>query len=98
MAMLYRREGEFATGHGTAVHVGVDPTDPWRAHTVTTVAIPAHEVRQQTPRTAGDPGSEGLEHLVLDMQALADAEPQRLPEMLAPLADSYATWIRGARG
>jgi len=94
MAMLYRREGEFATGHGTAVHVETDPADPWRAHTISTVAIPAHEVRQQTPRTPGDPGAEGLEHLVLDMQALADAEPSRLPAMLAPLADTYATWIR----
>lgn len=98
MAMLYRREGEFATGHGTAVHVEVDPEDPWRARTITTAAIPQFEVRQQTPRTAGDPGSEGLEQLVLDMQALADAEPARLPAMLAPLATSYAEWIAAREG
>ncbi len=93
MAMLHRREGEFATGHGTAVHVDVDPENAWRALAIRTVAIPAYEVRQQTPRTAGDPGSAGLEQLVLDMKALAEAPPERLPAMLEPLASAYATWI-----
>jgi hypothetical protein len=95
MAMLHRRDGEFASGHGTAVHFEVDPSDPWRATAVSTVPLPAYEVRQQTPRTAGDPGARGLEALVLDMKALADAPAERLPDMLAPLADCYAAWLAG---
>jgi hypothetical protein len=93
MAMLHRREGEFASGHGTAVHAEVDPRDPWRASSVSTVSLPAYEVRQQTPRTAGDPGAKGLESLVLDMKALAEAPPEQLPAMLAPLATCYGEWI-----
>jgi hypothetical protein len=93
MAMLYREEGEFAVGHGTAVHVEVDPGDPWRARAVRTVAMPGHEVRQQTPRTPEDPGSETLAGLVLDMKVLAEAGPGDLAGMLSPLADAYEAWI-----
>jgi hypothetical protein len=93
MAMLYREEGEFAVGHGTAVHVDVDSADPWRARRIETVAIPLCEVRQQTPRTPADPGAEGLSGLVLDMKVLSEADPGELPAMLLPLADAYAAWI-----
>ena len=94
MAMLYRRDGEFATGHGTAVHVEVDPQNPWLAKSVTTAAIPLHEVRQQTPRTADDVGAEELRDLRLDMKALGEAAPEDLPGLLTPLCDAYESWIR----
>lgn len=76
--MLYRRELEYATGHG----VSVDWTLP---NEVRTTAYPYETVRGVM--AADVPG------LVIDMAALAAASDAELPEMLRPLAVEYRSWI-----
>lgn len=97
LAMLYRRFGEFAVGHGVATHADVDPADKWKARKLATVALPVYEVWQQTPPTAADKGVwegfEKLSELVLDMRELAEADPKSLPSMLSALAEAYQQWI-----
>lgn len=98
MAMLYRRQVEFAVGHGVAVDAAValdangSPIFD-RATRVWTAVVPAYEVPQTTPPSASDPGYEDLASLTVDMQALADVPDGQFAAHLAPLADAYATWI-----
>ena len=91
MAMLYRHRLEFAVGHGVAVAADVVPDDPERAARVYTVVAPVHEVARVD--SAGPSDSTELDGLALDMKLLAEAEPRRLPAMLAPLPEAYRAWI-----
>lgn len=93
LEMLYRRELEFAVGHGVAVHAETREDDPWRAVRVGTRTIPLWEVRQQTPPSAEDSGFEQLAGLVLDMNALAHTVDAGLSRALEPLVDAYSAWI-----
>lgn len=93
MAMLYRRFGEFAVGHGTAVHADSDPQDPWKARKLTTVAIPTYEVERVDAPTELDPGFEGLRGLELDMKALAELPRADIGAALRPLVVAYEQWI-----
>lgn len=98
MAMLYRRQVEFAVGHGVAVDatVGHDANGSSifdRATRVWTAVVPAYEVPQTTPPNASDPGYEQLAGLTVDMQALAELPDGQFGAHLTPLADAYAAWI-----
>jgi hypothetical protein len=95
MAMLYRRFSEFAVGHGVAASWDVGPDDPRRAVRIRTRVMPAYEVPQHEAPTADD--NPDLAGLVLDMKALAEAEPAELPGMLHTLPDAYARWIETQR-
>ena len=96
LAMLYRRQVEFAVGHGVGVHVDVSP-DPERAIRVRTKVVPTQEVPRTTPPRPDDaivnPAFAKLNGLVLDMQELADANPKQYRSMLTPLVDAYDDWI-----
>jgi hypothetical protein len=95
LEMLYRHQGEFATGHGVAVHV--DPA-PGRSHCalrIGTRVVPAWEVAQQTaPTDAEEPL---LADLTLDMAVLASLPPKDLAARLGPLPDAYGAWIARQR-
>ncbi|MEN9935510.1 MAG: hypothetical protein RLZZ387_2089, partial [Chloroflexota bacterium] len=98
MAMLYRRQVEFAVGHGVAVDAEVARDAQGhpifdRATRVWTSVAPAYEVPQTTPPLATDPGYEQLAGLTVDMQALADLPDGAFATHLAPLADAYASWV-----
>jgi hypothetical protein len=98
MAMSYRHQVEFAVGHGVAVDADIarqpDGTPIFdRAVAVRTSIVPVHEVPQTTPPTAADAGYEGLAGLTVDMQALAELPDGAFSAQLAPLAETYATWI-----
>jgi hypothetical protein len=97
MDMLYRRQVEFAVGHGVAVHAEVAPGDPWRAVRVMTKVLPTYEVPQQTPPTADDLGFEKLRDLVLDMKELASCPDGQFSTMLGPLLEAYEAWIARQR-
>jgi len=98
MEMIYRRHVEFAVGHGVAVHAETASPDPWRATRLITRCVPFHDVPQQTPPTADDPGFEALRDLVLDMKELAaDVAAADLTARLEPLARAYADWITRER-
>lgn len=91
--MLYRREQEFAVGHGVAATWEVDPEDPWRAKSVRTSALPRYEVRQQTPPTSLEEGFGGLADVELRMDSLSRLDSGGLADALLPLVDSYDRWI-----
>ncbi|HEX9374577.1 MAG TPA: hypothetical protein VF897_26410, partial [Roseiflexaceae bacterium] len=98
MAMLYRKQVEFAVGHGVAVDAEVarDAQDALifdRATRVWTAVVPAYELPQTTPPQASDPGYEQLADLTVDMQALAEVPDGQFAAHLAPLAEAYAAWI-----
>jgi hypothetical protein len=97
LAMLYRRQIEFAVGHGIAVHAEVDPMDPNRAKKISTRVIPSYEVPKTTPPTVEDadknPAFAKLQGLVLDMKALTEAKQGQYRSMLEPLVVAYEDWI-----
>jgi len=89
LEMLYRKEIEFAVGHGVAVGATVDPADPERASEVRTRIVPAYEVPvTETP----DPGA-GVPPDLLDMRRLAAMDKAELVADLNAFADDYADWI-----
>lgn len=95
LEMLYRHNGEFATGHGVSVHVEPAPDRMHRAVKVSTRVAPVSEVPQQTaPTLEEEPLLAGL---TLDMSELAALEPKELAARLAPLPDAYAHWIERQR-
>ena len=79
LAMLYRRQVEFAVGHGIGVHVDGSP-DPNHAVRVRTKVVPSYEIPKTTPPRPEDaevnPAFAKLEGLVLDMKLLAEANPK----------------------
>ena len=91
--MLYRHHVEFATGHGTAVHVTVDGDDPARAHRIETSAVPTYDVPQTRAPSADDIPE--LAEVVLDMSALAEVDD--LAGALIPMVEAYRTWIAERR-
>jgi Helicase conserved C-terminal domain len=98
LAMLYRRQVEFAVGHGVAVHADVDPADTNRATRISSRAVPSYEVPKTTPPTIEDggqnPAFNKLAGLVLDMQILSEAKQEQLRSMLEPLVVAYEEWIK----
>ncbi len=97
MAMLYRRQVEFAVGHGVSVHADVSKERSDRAVSVRTTAIPTYEVAKTTPPTTADaatnPAFGKLDGLVLDMKVLAETPQAQLRAKLEPLTLAYKTWI-----
>ena len=95
LEMLYRHNGEFATGHGVSVHVEPAPDRMHRAVKVSSRVVPVSEVPQQTaPTLEEEPLLAGL---TLDMSELAALAPKELAARLAPLPDAYADWIARQR-
>src|SRR5262245_41132912 len=70
MAMIYRKQVEFAVGHGVAVHADLEPGSTDRAVRVSTRTVPVAEV----PRVAAPTPEEvpELAGLVRDMKVLAE--------------------------
>jgi len=104
MGMLYRRQVEFAVGHGVSVAVQPSKSIPKSAelfgehplffNTATelkTSFIPQYEVPKTTPPKVEEiPELAGLS---LDMKELAQVKPEDLPRLLTPLPHAYACWI-----
>jgi hypothetical protein len=91
IAMLYRREVEFAVGHGVSVHAEVDGAATTCARRITTSVAPTYEVpRTISPSAADMPALRGLE---LDMRRLAELPNEQLAAALMPLKEAYAGWI-----
>jgi hypothetical protein len=95
MAMLYRKQLEFATGHGVGVHAEVSQLNVERAVRVSTRVVPEYEVPKTTPPTVDE--VPGLSGLVLDMKELSVCEPEELVPKLDPVMSAYARWIEQQR-
>jgi hypothetical protein len=97
LEMIYRKQVEFAVGHGVAVHAKTDANNVERAHEVRTVVMPQYEVPvTETPglRAEDRPAMrEMLEKGHLDMEVLADMDRSQLGAALSVLASDYGKWI-----
>ena len=91
MSMLYRRQIEFAVGHGVAVQAVQQPGEWERAYELRTCVVPAYEVERMDAPTSDD--IPVLADVVLDMKALAETADVAFAAALQPLADAYETWI-----
>lgn len=97
LEMVYRKQVEFAVGHGVSISAETAPDNPEKALEVRTVVIPEFEV--QVTETPGLDSrdravmrrlvSEGL----LDMEKLATMPRAELIEALKLLTGDYAAWI-----
>jgi len=97
LEMLYRKQVEFAAGHGTSVHAETEEGNTQRAVEIGTRVFPEYEVPvTETPGKAGE-DRPALQRMVrdrwLDMAALAEMDRERLVSVLTSLADDYGEWI-----
>ena len=108
MAMLYRRQVEFAVGHGVAVEADVEHAHtnvespasaknlaPERATALRTVVVPSYDVPQTTSPTADE--IPALANLTLDMKALGALKKGEFGAHLGALASAYRDWIEGLK-
>lgn len=97
LEMIYRRQVEFAAGHGVAVHAVLPQGSTERATEVRTVVMPQYEVPViETPglRPEDRPAMrEMVDKGYLDMDVLAALERPDLVSALSVLANDYVAWI-----
>ncbi|MGH9837855.1 MAG: DISARM system helicase DrmA [Blastocatellia bacterium] len=91
MAMLYRRDVEFAVGHGVSVHAECPPGVPDRALRISTCVVPTYEVPRTTPPDIAEIPT--LTGLVLDMKELGETPTAQYEQKLRPLLTAYEAWI-----
>ena len=97
LEMIYRRQIEFAVGHGVAVHATTATGDPEHAVEIRTTVLPTYEVPvTETPGLRVEDRS-AMKHMVelghLDMEDLAKMSRTDLVGVLENLAKDYRTWI-----
>jgi hypothetical protein len=101
LEMIYRKQVEFAAGHGIAVHAEAAHEDPQRAREVRSVVIPQHEVPvTETPglRPEDRPAMRAMVDAGhLDMEELAKLDLQPLQKVLSALVEDYGAWIAEQR-
>ena len=83
MKMLYRKQIEFAIGHGVSVKVA--PAMNNKTDSISTCFIPSYEVPSSDFPT--------VEGLVLDMEQLSQATPSQLTAYLSLLPKAYQAWL-----
>lgn len=91
MQMVYRKQVEFAVGHGVATHVELLEGSFDRAVRIKTNTAPTYEL----PRTiAPDPDDvPGLNGILLDMKALFEIPDGQFSVALSPLLAAYRIWL-----
>ncbi|MER9971181.1 DISARM system helicase DrmA [Mesorhizobium sp. M0060] len=97
LEMIYRKQVEFAVGHGVSVHAKTGAENSERASEVRTVVMPQYEVPvTETPglRPEDRPAMRAMvDRGHLDMEVLADMERDELAAVLSILASDYGKWI-----
>ncbi len=92
VSMLYRRQLEFAVGHGVGVSAAMAPGEWEHAVEVRTDVIPSYEVeRMEAPSVQDIPELKGI---VLDMQTFAGLSMGEFDTALGPLAGAYEKWLQ----
>lgn len=84
LELLYRKTGNFASGHGCAVNWNVDSDG--EVNELYTVFLPRYEVLQMMPSTA-------FNHDILKMKYLASASKDEVIDGLKLLTGAYSHWI-----
>jgi hypothetical protein len=97
LEMVYRKQVEFAVGHGVSVHAEVSESDWERATAVSTVVLPEYEV-PVTETPGSDPRDRPamrrmIDEGFLDMLRLAKMDKSELISGLSILTDDYEQWI-----
>ena len=95
LEMLYRKQVEFAVGHGVAVDAESLTEDPTQGVRLVTRVMPTYEVPMTTPPTAAD--IPALADLVLDMKLLSELDDAALIKTLRVLPPAYKAWIESER-
>ncbi len=91
MAMLYRKQVEFAVGHGVSVHAETALQSRERAICLSTSVAPVYEVPKTSPPKSNEIPE--LAGLVLDMKELAEAKTEEFSAKLNALVTAYSSWI-----
>jgi len=89
LRLLYREQRRYASGRNVAVHPSVREGER-RAYRLETTWLPTYDVPATVAPSGDDTRLAGVE---LSMDALADADPDRLRAGLTPLADGYRAWL-----
>ena len=93
MQMVYRKQVEFAVGHGVATHVQLLEGSFDQAVQIKTDTAPIYEL----PKTiAPNPNDvEGLSGVDLDMKSLSEIPDGKFATALSPLVKAYRIWLAG---
>jgi len=98
LEMIYRKQVEFAVGHGVSVHAKTAEDDPEQAVEIRTVVLPQYEIPiTETPGLAAKdrPALRKLiEEGFLDMKRLAELGRIELIAALKILTNDYEAWIK----
>lgn len=98
LEMIYRKQVEFAVGHGVAVHADVAEKNTELATSIKTVVLPDYEVpiTEVPGLRAGDRPAlkDMLKDGYLDMQRLAEMDRPELVTALKVMTADYAVWIK----
>ncbi len=101
LEMIYRRQVEFAVGHGIAVHARTAPGETERAVEIRTAVIPQYEVPVTEPPGLHNEDRAAMRVMAdrgfLDMERLAKMDRPNLVKALTTLADDYKAWIAEQR-
>jgi len=97
LEMVYRKQVEFAVGHGVAVHGESSEEDIERATEVRTVVMPDYEVPVTETPGLNPEDRPAMQAMVaegyLDMVRLAAMPADELIKALSTLTDDYHAWI-----
>jgi hypothetical protein len=100
--MIYRKQVEFATGHGVAIHATVADESTEFATEIKTVVMPEYEVPiTEVPglRDGDRPALKAmLDEGYLDMQNLAEMDRAELVKALSTMTTDYVAWIEEQTG
>lgn len=101
LEMIYRKQVEFAVGHGVSVHATASEDNPERALEVRTTVLPDYEIPvTETPGLEQEdrPAMRRMiEEGLLDMERLAELGRDELVAGLRILTNDYAEWISEQR-
>lgn len=101
LEMIYRKQVEFAVGHGVSVHATTAVNDTEHAIEVRTSILPGHEVPITEAPGLADEDRPAMKRMIvegyLDMELLAGLEREELVTGLKILTDDYALWISEQR-
>jgi hypothetical protein len=97
LEMIYRKQVEFASGHGIAVHADVSASNVERATKVKTVVMPEYEVPVTEVPGLRDGDRPALKQMMskgyLDMKRLASMPREDLVTALTQMTSDYTSWI-----
>jgi hypothetical protein len=93
MQMVYRKQVEFAVGHGVATHVDLLEGSFERAVRIKTETAPTFELPKTIAPAPKD--VQGLGGIELDMKSLSEIPDGGFGSALSPLVAAYRIWLAG---